>query len=168
MNSRYVKAFVLPTKGVLKSAAWGCYVLPSYLDLIIGILACVCAWRGEEVVRREPLPHIRKGTPCVVGRHKHSPNTTNATIGHKNRYPRNSSLKLHSLFPPGVFYRARRQLSRTVKLLPRIGWQRARRKLMHLVESLSVFSVLYYHPIPSTALKVEKLSCVSANSKSAC
>src|SRR5690242_17307311 len=35
-------------------------------------------------------------------------------------------------------------------------------KLMHLVESLSNYRLLYHHPIPSTALELERLSCFRA------
>jgi hypothetical protein len=33
---------------------------------------------------------------------------------------------------------------------------------MHLVESQSTYSLLYHYPIPSTALKLERLSCFYA------
>jgi hypothetical protein len=51
---------------------------------------------------------------------------------------------------------------------PRFGWQWVLRRLLHPVESLSAYSLLYHYPNPSTALKLKRLLCFCANFKSAC
>jgi hypothetical protein len=60
------------------------------------------------------------------------------------------------------------QFAVSVTWPPRFGWQCMHQKLMHPTEDLSMYSLMYHNPIPSTMLELEGLLCFCAHSKTAC